>query len=112
MFMRWRLERVSPRIRTLQVHVSATPQTFRDIEMVSATEGGVVGSAGTLLHTVDGGATWNSVATGMGDLYAVKVTDVSPVPEPETYAMLLAGLGVLGGVARRSSRTSATAGRR
>jgi hypothetical protein len=25
----------------------------------------------------------------------------APVPEPETYAMLLAGLGVLGAVARR-----------
>lgn len=27
----------------------------------------------------------------------------APVPEPETYAMLLAGLGILGAVARRRS---------
>ena len=27
--------------------------------------------------------------------------DVAPVPEPETYAMLLAGLGLIGAVARR-----------
>jgi hypothetical protein len=27
--------------------------------------------------------------------------DVAAVPEPETYAMLLAGLGMLGAVARR-----------
>lgn len=27
--------------------------------------------------------------------------DVSPIPEPETYAMLLAGLGLIGFVARR-----------
>ncbi len=29
---------------------------------------------------------------------------VSPVPEPETYGMLLAGLGVLAGIARRKQR--------
>jgi subtilase-type serine protease len=32
------------------------------------------------------------------------LSNVSPVPEPSTYAMLLAGLGVLGTVARRRSR--------
>jgi hypothetical protein len=26
---------------------------------------------------------------------------VAPIPEPETYAMLMAGLGLLGAVARR-----------
>ncbi|TFW17729.1 FxDxF family PEP-CTERM protein [Duganella callida] len=30
-----------------------------------------------------------------------------PVPEPETYAMLLGGLGILGAVARRKSKKSA-----
>ncbi len=33
----------------------------------------------------------------------------SPVPEPETYAMLLAGLGLIGFVASRKSRASALA---
>lgn len=28
----------------------------------------------------------------------------SPVPEPETYAMLMAGLGLVGALARRSKR--------
>ena len=32
---------------------------------------------------------------------AVHPGDVTPVPEPETYAMLLAGLGLIGAVARR-----------
>jgi hypothetical protein len=32
---------------------------------------------------------------------------VSPVPEPETYAMLLAGLGFIGFIARRKNRNSA-----
>lgn len=29
---------------------------------------------------------------------------VTPVPEPETYAMLLAGLGLMGGIARRKQK--------
>ncbi|MDR0564413.1 MAG: PEP-CTERM sorting domain-containing protein [Azoarcus sp.] len=35
------------------------------------------------------------------DLDAVGVMHLSPVPEPETYAMLLAGLGLIGFVSRR-----------
>lgn len=34
------------------------------------------------------------------------IIQLAPVPEPETYAMLLAGLGVMGFVARRKSRKS------
>lgn len=33
--------------------------------------------------------------------YSAKYVPVSPVPEPETYAMLLAGLGLIGFTARR-----------
>jgi hypothetical protein len=32
---------------------------------------------------------------------AVKVESINAVPEPETYAMMLAGLGVMGFIARR-----------
>ncbi|WP_442777161.1 PEP-CTERM sorting domain-containing protein [Sphaerotilus montanus] len=35
------------------------------------------------------------------------LTDVSPVPEPEGYAMMLAGLGVMGFVSRRKQRRAA-----
>ena len=34
------------------------------------------------------------------------VAPIAPVPEPETYAMLLAGLGVMGLVARRRWKTT------
>jgi hypothetical protein len=60
---------------------------------------------------------WNSVAwsiTGLGnglnyeygfaDSYAylkLNAANVAPVPEPETYAMLLAGIGLLGLAQRR-----------
>jgi type VI secretion system secreted protein VgrG len=37
------------------------------------------------------------------------VVTVTPIPEPETYAMLLAGLGVMGFVARRRQRKLAAA---
>ncbi len=37
------------------------------------------------------------------------VAAVSPVPEPETYAMLLAGLGLMGGMARRRKQKLANA---
>jgi len=46
--------------------------------------------ANTYLHVqgIDGG-------------YSAKYTPISPVPEPQTYAMLLAGLGLIGYSARR-----------
>jgi len=42
----------------------------------------------------------NSCCNG-GSPHTWAVTSVTPVPEPETYAMLLAGLGVMGFIARR-----------
>ncbi|HEY9240010.1 MAG TPA: PEP-CTERM sorting domain-containing protein [Burkholderiaceae bacterium] len=50
-----------------------------------------------------------SDATGGLETFFVanSATTVTPVPEPGTYAMLLAGLGVMGFVARRSRKTEA-----
>ncbi|WP_138513422.1 PEP-CTERM sorting domain-containing protein [Rhodoferax bucti] len=44
-------------------------------------------------------ANWDGLNWG-GDL-AFRMELTTPVPEPETYAMLLAGLGLMGAVARR-----------
>lgn len=54
----------------------------------------------------------NSNGAKVGDLLSEKiglttVTTVSAVPEPETYAMLMAGLGLMGCVARRRMRAAA-----
>lgn len=43
----------------------------------------------------------NSSGAKVGDLVSEHITLTTPVPEPETYAMLLAGLGLLGFAARR-----------
>ena len=40
---------------------------------------------------------------GIDGGYSAKYTPVTPVPEPETYAMLLAGLGLIGFSARRKA---------
>ena len=44
---------------------------------------------------------------GAGDFTTFSANDnLSPIPEPETYAMLLAGLGLLGFVARREKQNT------
>lgn len=48
---------------------------------------------------------WAPVAPGdvitLNEDYRIRLSGVSVVPEPETYAMLLAGLGLVGAMARR-----------
>ncbi|MCE4558157.1 PEP-CTERM sorting domain-containing protein [Roseateles cellulosilyticus] len=45
-------------------------------------------------------------ATGTMDGYPLSQTIAAAVPEPETYALMLAGLGVLGTLARRRARSA------
>jgi len=56
-------------------------------------------TTGSYYYMVSGVASGSS-----GGLYSVASTITSPVPEPESYAMLLAGLGLVGCVAGRRSR--------
>jgi len=49
-------------------------------------------------------STWGTASGTYGGTYLASVA-VAAVPEPESYAMLLAGLGLLGFVARRRSRS-------
>jgi hypothetical protein len=57
------------------------------------------------MNTIDTGC--SGILAGSNGLSGGTV--VSPIPEPETYAMLLAGLGVIGFVARRRQRNLAAA---
>ena len=60
-------------------------------------------------------AQWNQPSNGLnkGTHYSVHLSGVdgavSAVPEPESFAMLLAGLGIVGALARRKNRKSAIA---
>jgi len=59
-------------------------------------------------NTWDGGQI-DAVKTPQIYALAVRTGDVmAPVPEPETYAMLLLGLGVVGAISRRRSRAAGT----
>jgi len=49
-------------------------------------------------------ATFNTTASGYGQV--TYFYDAPPVPEPETYGMLLAGLGVIALVAKRGKRAA------
>ncbi|MDN3543434.1 FxDxF family PEP-CTERM protein [Kinneretia asaccharophila] len=61
--------------------------------------GGSILPAGTYQLKVTGTGITGASASYGGNIVATPIT--TPIPEPETYAMLLAGLGVVGFVARR-----------
>jgi hypothetical protein len=50
-----------------------------------------------------------TIGSGSSASFGYTYTFATPVPEPETYAMLLAGLGLMGFVARRRQRKLAVA---
>lgn len=88
----------------------------------SASDIGLFAQAGGGTISLGLGATGVSNGSGAGNLItqfatsaggAVKVsydyTVATPVPEPETYAMLLGGLGLLGLVRRRAAKKQAEA---
>lgn len=58
--------------------------------------------AGWTKNFHNGRPTWQ----GEDKNYLLTVAATPPVPEPETYAMLMAGLGLIGAVARRKKRIS------
>jgi len=63
----------------------------------------VLSTSGNLMQSVTINS-YNGILSFAGGLDSFKQTDISgltPVPEPETYAMLLAGLGLVGFAARR-----------
>jgi hypothetical protein len=62
--------------------------TTVDLNDIGASFALPAGQPGGKLYPSGGGGVWNVVVTGA-------------IPEPETYAMLLAGLAVVGAVARR-----------
>ena len=63
------------------------------------------GTAASVYNTyLDGG---NSVKLYLDGNNALNIAAVTAVPEPESFAMLLAGLGLMGAIARRRNKKSA-----
>lgn len=77
---------------------SLGPDTVDNTEVQSWALGRTRLDPGTYYLTVSGTATGSSGGAFSG------MINVSPVPEPETYALMLAGLGVLGFLARRRNK--------
>jgi len=61
-------------------------------------------NAGNEVFTV--GATFANSQGGPETIAAVRLQQVAAIPEPETYALMLAGIGALGFVARRRRSTN------
>ena len=69
-----------------------TPPGFEDLSNLFISDSGARASGGYETYSTFNGAITTPGTWTMG---------VAPIPEPETYAMLLAGLGLIGAVARR-----------
>lgn len=74
--------------------LTATPYT---LQISGTTKPNLTGGYGIISIASLGGTVTPAVAALAGP--------ITPVPEPETFAMLLAGLGVIGTFARRRNRT-------
>lgn len=87
---------VSPTAVTLTSGLASTTMTWNG----DYYQGSTVGLAGQsfTLHVTGTGAGGNSFNN---------FVTAAPVPEPETFAMLLAGLGLIGAITRRRNKTSA-----
>jgi hypothetical protein len=88
--------------------------TGRDVDQIA---NGNQGAAGTFYVDINSDTAFNRVvasSTSYGfefdnvalDMNLAIPTEVLPIPEPHSYALLLAGLLLVGGVARRHNRSS------
>ncbi len=85
------------------------PQTYVNLDGVSFDL--VSGMQVNLFYSSDYGAAGKYPASSILAFFlngTVSVSPLAPVPEPETYAMLLAGLGLLGVLARRRKHRPAS----
>ena len=105
-----------------QVPVNAIGTVIGDNIYGNWTQNGLTAAYGTLVGQFNSGSffsigtayTGTASTTGTlklfyfdsnyGDNSGSVMASVTAVPEPETYAMLLAGLGVMGAIARRRAR--------
>jgi hypothetical protein len=79
-------------------NVSNNGNGFADWTLGTINLAGVAAGTTVLFHAV-----WTGASDGAESYFLVS----APIPEPETYAMMLAGLGLMGFVARRRKQKAA-----
>lgn len=80
-----------------------SPATWADGSSVSHTDDDSAALYGTMMTAIGPMGPWprNYTAIEVGIMRDLGYTAVAAVPEPESYAMMLAGLGLIGFIARR-----------
>jgi hypothetical protein len=104
------IQEVGPAGESADVFVSSNGTDFT---FLGVAKGGIqtalnfsdIGFASNVSYVKIVGLDNNGASPGF-DVANVQGLNVTPVPEPETYAMLLAGLGLVGFVARRGKQIS------
>jgi hypothetical protein len=75
--------------------------TFIGTHLGAAVGAGGLGETGTAFFRLELAVPTNSITVNYQGLSNAALYATQPVPEPETYALLLAGLGIVGFMARR-----------
>lgn len=76
-------------------------QTVTNLDTGATFSSGVIAAPGFVLSNMHGVVLWGDTTTGSSAWIDNATITVTAVPEPETYAMFLAGLGLVGAIARR-----------
>jgi probable HAF family extracellular repeat protein len=79
--------------------------TYQNLAFITGRNGGGMTDVNSLV-SLPGGAVLTN-ATGINNLGQIAANSATSIPEPETYAMLLAGLSLLGFIARRRKTAQA-----
>ncbi len=113
-FSNLKIELVGSSIKTAILNIDASADGFVRFFDASGPDGVfALGGNGNNFFTATGVNTFLSFTTYTGtlnnltqaqlavDVKQVRIGEVAPIPEPETYALMMAGLGAIGFMARR-----------
>lgn len=93
-------------------YVNSNPDSTKDFKGGITTFSGLKFALNAGLNTITFSYTPDGALNGPGgqgfadESWKIASASVTAVPEPETYAMLLAGLGVMGAIARRRKQAA------
>ncbi len=91
---------MAPSSRSINYAYSLTTNTLGDVSMYASGSSPLGSFTATIDPTISIDPGWLALNPGYK---VVLSSNITPVPEPDTYAMMLAGLGLLGFIATRRS---------